>query len=184
MAKENAKRNRASNLKRLQLFTTITLVLTALHILHRYFVVAGDDGIGLRDFFVVSFWFSQEWMAIRLLRAHGTPTLTSSGDIDTCPDLANPLELGVFSYAQDLLWTAWGVQFLSFLSSWFLALYTAVPAFALHKAWTMFIGPLLSQRSAAVAQAQQPVHEEPVEAEEGALSKLRRRRGEARAGKK
>lgn len=178
MAKDTAKRNAKKNAARIQNFRVITLSLLAISIAFYWMY---DGFPGWRGWMLFAFWFSQEWYAISLLAARGAPaTDPSTGDIVDCVDLSEVEQLGFFSYAQDCLWVCWFVQLLSAVfSAWFALLYSVVPMYALWKAWSTVLSPLLSMYFARNS-SQTPQNKE----EDDPRERLRRRRDEARGVRK
>ena len=185
MARENAKKHVKSNASRLTLFRQISYALLALQVFVLW--LSDRDGdlttlSGLASFAVsVGFWFGQEMLSIKLLEKCSSPEYDASGDILDCVDLSDPQQLGVFSYAQDLLWVCWGVQFLSsVVSRYFLVLYLPVPAIAVYKGFTTFISPMLARRGGAGGAGEESADKT---GHDDARSRLQRRREELRQRK-
>ena len=145
MAHDTAKKNNKKNLARLWKFRLITLVVNAVYC---FFTIIFNQSFvpGMYDVLGLLFWFSQEWIAITLLKVRGAPTTDeASGEIIDCADLSKPEDLGYYSWAQDMLWICWVVQLLvTIVSPYFWAIYAIIPLFGLYKAWSFVIYPLLS----------------------------------------
>ncbi|EKG05478.1 hypothetical protein TCSYLVIO_003449 [Trypanosoma cruzi] len=144
MAKDTAKKNMRRNEERMRRFTICTL---AVNVLSLVFIIYHRGSLPwFRDVVGVGFWAAQEFVALFLLKAFAKPTCSSTGELLECPDASNPSELGMYSYAQDLLWVCWVVELLCYLFHWaFFLLYLPIPAMALYQFWA-FIGPLLLRR--------------------------------------
>ncbi|ORC91213.1 uncharacterized protein TM35_000062180 [Trypanosoma theileri] len=144
MAKDTAKKNMRSNESRMYVFTLLTLAVNILSIIFTMYFRGGLPSFG--DLVGLGFWAGQEYVALSLLKRFAKPVYSSTGDLLECPDVSNPQELGVYSFAQDVLWVCWVVQLLCYLFHWaFVVFYLPVPATAIYKVW-QFVGPLLMQR--------------------------------------
>lgn len=191
MANNNAKKYAKSNAQRLLLFRQVTLVCVGLHLLCVflnylfYFDWETRSFVGslFWDLSALSFWGVQEYLALSALAAQGAPTLDEEGNISECIDLQDPAQLGIYSYAQDLLWVCWAVQVLTRLSSWFILFYIPVPLMALSKGWSMVVAPMLNARAAAGRRAQPEEDEDDAAGNLDPRSRLKNRRAELRAGK-
>lgn len=198
MAKNTAKINVRKNQARLRLFWLITAACNLVHLA----AIWWTSGLPptLWQFFAITFWLGQQAGAMRVLASWGRATLDEMGNLDACADLSDPSQLGLASYAQDLLWVCWALQVLSSaVSSYFSIFYVAVPVFAVAKLWSSVIGPMLSARSqmaqgaAGMGGAQPGQYGSPAGGQPGGAlpagaddprSRLQRRREEARGGKK
>jgi hypothetical protein len=187
MAKNTAKANIKSNATRLLTFLSITIAVNVLHLAALWWTSGLPPSfwqtLGL------AFWAGQEFVALKFLQARGAAAYDAEGRLEECIDLSDPAQLGLASYAQDLLWVCWGLQVLSnVVSSYFGFLYLAVPIYGVSKAWSTIISPLLSQRASmqAMAQQQQQQHAggPPPDPNADPRNRLQRRREEARQGKK
>ena len=167
MAKDNAKKNAISNASRLKLFLVITIAVNAVWLISpllslfggssssENIIEDGNDSWSLFQLiFYLSFWAGQEYFAYIQLYKAGQPSMdASTGKISDCIDLADPAQLGLMSYAQDLLWVCWGLQLLTqYVSSKFWILYFLIPVFAVYKIFTGFIKPMLGMAGQAMGQ--------------------------------
>lgn len=179
MAKDTAKKNLRSNKSRLALFRGITVVINIVYLLSLV-VSVGLEGISVGSLFAVVFWAVQEYAALALLAARGSGEYNESGELQDCVDIADPQQLGIYSYAQDLLWVCWAVHLLTSWSSWCFFLYLPVPVVALYKSWSYVLGPLLSRFLQSSSSQQQQGDLQPAD---DPRSRLQRRREELRARK-
>ncbi|RNF23142.1 uncharacterized protein Tco025E_02890 [Trypanosoma conorhini] len=144
MAKDTAKKNMRRNEARMRTFTVCTWAVNVLSL--AYLVYHRGSLPCLREVVGLGFWAGQEFVALALLKQFARPSYSSTGELLDCPDASNPSELGVYSFAQDLLWVCWVVGLLCCLFHWaFFLLYLPVPAMAMYKGWSL-IGPLLRRR--------------------------------------
>lgn len=172
MAKDTAKKNLRSNEARMKLFWQITAGINAIYLISIAFF--GDLWWG--SILGWLFWVCQEYLALKLLAARGSPELSETGEILDCIDLSDHNQLGIYTYAQDLLWVCWVSHSLCAVSSYFLVLYLPVPFVALKKAWEFVISPLLSRMTQSKAPTPEPQ-------EDDVRSRLQRRREQLRARK-
>lgn len=175
MAKETAKRNARTNATRLRWFRIITVAVNAVYLLS---LVLSSEASVLSIWSVcwILFWATQEYAALLALTAHGAPQSDASGDIVDCNDLSDPQQLGLYSYAQDLLWVCWAVQLLTVVSGWFLFLYIPVPAMAFSKVFP-FLKAIFPGGRSAQSQTAMP------EQEDDLRTRLQRRRDQVRQRK-
>jgi hypothetical protein len=182
MARETAKKNVKSNAARIQLFRRVTVALFAIQIVWAWLydsLIPTSFGSAFSLIGGLTFWVGQELVCISLLEKTGAPEYDSSGDLTNCTDLSDPNQLGVMSYAQDVLWVCWAVQVLvTTVSSYLVVLYLPVPALGAYKGFSYFISPLLAARRAQQA----GVGSEPSRSDDP-RSRLQRRREELRARK-
>ncbi|KAH9577713.1 SRP-independent targeting protein 2/TMEM208 [Trypanosoma melophagium] len=144
MAKDTAKKNMRKNETRMRVFTLFTLSVNVISIIFLMYSRGGLPSLG--DLLGLVFWAGQEYVALSLLKRVATPLYSPTGDLLECADVSNPAELGVYSFAQDVLWVCWVVQLLCYLFHWaFVVFYLPVPATAMYKAWQL-VGPLIMQR--------------------------------------
>lgn len=175
MAKETAKKNARTNATRLQWFRTVTTAINGVYLLN---LVLWSDGpmFSIWSIFWILFWGAQEYIALLVLTSHGAAQLDASGDVVDCIDLSDPQQLGIYSYAQDLMWVCWAVQLLTCISNWFFVLYLPVPLMALSKALPLIQGMFARSRG--------PQHPQGMEQpEEDLRSRLQRRRDQIRQRK-
>lgn len=173
MAKETAKRNVKANAARIQKFRLMTIVLAAIQFGGLYFRGDAADFWSLVD---LAFWTGQEWFMVRLLASAGSASYDQMGNIDSCIDLSDPKQLGFYGYAQDVLWLCWALQpSVFFISPSLRYLWAVVPIFAVWKAWTGLIKPMLAMRGGG-AEQQQPGAEAPAEESNDPRNRLQRRR--------
>lgn len=182
MSKETAKKNIKSNQVRILVFLLITAILNILFTLHVLYI----DSAAWTTWEMIKvqgiFWLGQELIALKLLWSAGQPVYSpETGALVECVDISDAAQLGLLSYAQDLLWVCWAVQFLSqFVSRTAGMLYLAVPGYGAYKLWEKVISPFLemrrTQRDAAAAANQDggAAGEEPMDAR----SRLERRKQE------
>jgi hypothetical protein len=175
MAKETAKKNARSNATRLQWFRTVTTVINAVYLLNLLVWTEGPM-FSVWSIFWMLFWATQEYVALVVLTTHGTAELDASGDVVDCIDLSDPQQLGIYSYAQDLMWVCWAVQLLTCVSNWFLVLYLPVPITAVVKALPLLQGMFSRSRGPQ----QTGGMEQP---EDDLRSRLQRRRDQIRQRK-
>ena len=165
------------NVSRLRLFLVVTLSINIISIA----AAALRGSLFSAAFFSGTlFWASQEYVALLLLRSRAAPETLPDGEIVECADISSPEELGLYSYAQDLLWVCWAAHGLSSLSSWFVIIYAPVPAMALYKSksiWTLLLGGLFGDSSATSS----PSNSDPTDSDP--RSRLHRRRAELRQSK-
>jgi hypothetical protein len=149
MAKDTAKKNIKSNQVRLRNFLIITVAVNLLWLLQPLVLASNDDPNSSWTIFSIlsglSFWAGQEYFTLRQLHNAGQPTYDENGNLQDCIDLSDPDQLGILSYAQDILWSCWALQLLTqFVSPKFWYLYLAIPVFAVYKLWTGFLQPMLN----------------------------------------
>lgn len=156
MAKDTAKKNIKSNQARLRNFLIITVVINALWLLQPFFLASEEDGWTIFSILSgLSFWVGQEYFTYNQLFKAGQPVYDENGNLQECIDLSDPDQLGILSYAQDILWSCWALQLLTqFVSSKFWYLYLAIPIFAVYKIWTGFLQPMLNMARGAQQQGQ------------------------------
>lgn len=174
MAKDTAKKNVIANASRLKIFLIITIAVNAVWLISPLISFFGDKpsetNVAVEDsasnnnewslfqiIFYLSFWAGQEYFAYIQLYKAGQPSMdASTGKISDCIDLSDPAQLGLLSYAQDLLWVCWGLQLLTqYVSSKFWLLYFLIPVFAVYKIFTGFIKPMLGMAGQAMGNGQQ-----------------------------
>ncbi len=186
MARETAKKNLKSNAARIAFFRQVTGALLVLQLVSAWFHSHPADDSSrtasvssvLGFLACLTFWFGQEWLCISLLEKSGAPERDANGELLDCTDLSDPQQLGVMSYAQDVLWVCWAVQFLvTVVSSYCVILYLPVPILAVVKAFTSFVSPMLAARRS------QQQEDSKGERGDDARSRLQRRREELRSRK-
>ena len=178
MAKDTAKKNIKSNASRLRTFLIITVAVNILWLLQPLFFSSssttksistteeGDEVEIIVDdpnawtlfqiIYHLLFWVSQEFFAYQQLYKAGQPEYDSMGNLQSCTDLSDPAQLGLLSYAQDLLWSCWALQLLTqYVSKKFWYLYWLIPIFAVYKIFVSFIKPMLGLASGALGGGQQ-----------------------------
>mmetsp|Transcript_49714 Transcript_49714/g.57258 ORF Transcript_49714/g.57258 Transcript_49714/m.57258 type:complete len:184 (-) Transcript_49714:42-593(-) len=180
MAKDTAKKHWKSNEERLKFFQFTSLAILAVDVLVA--VLFSNSGVTWGWTFMLAFWAGQYYITLRLLYFCGQPTFhETSGELIDCIDLKDPEQLGVYSYAQDLLWVCWVVETLSLYSWWGLVLYAPVPMVVTYKAWSMLLSPMISRFfSSGRPSAGQ---DDKSAAEADPRTRLQRRREELRARK-
>ncbi|KEG11695.1 hypothetical protein DQ04_02361070 [Trypanosoma grayi] len=148
MAKDTLKKNVRRNETRMRIFTIAVFVINAVSIIAIMYYRGSVPH--LVDIAGVTFWAGQEYMALALLKRFAKPTYSSTGELLDCPDASNPAELGVYSFAQDVLWVCCAVQLLCSLFHWaFVIFYLPVPAMAMYKLWHLLAPLLLLRRGAS-----------------------------------
>jgi hypothetical protein len=145
MAKSTAKKNVQTNQTRMLTFLAITVGLNVCWLLYALYLDK-STWTTWELCRTMGFWLAQELLALRLLWSAGAPVY-HEGQLVECIDLSDTAQLGFMSYAQDLLWVCWIIQFLSqfvFRAAWLL--YLVVPGYAFYKLWQKAIGPFLEMR--------------------------------------
>ena len=187
MAKGTAKANVKTNAVRLRNFWAITVACNLVHLAAIWFFSGFPPTFW--QLTAVSFWAGQQFLAMKVLGSRGAPSFDAAGNVDECINLADPDQLGLAGYAQDLLWVSWALQVLAnVVSGYFSMLWLAVPTYGVHKAWGTFIAPMLAQRSQAQQQQQQAMQQQAQQYQqqqaagqpETLQSQLRKRQAEAR----
>jgi hypothetical protein len=181
MAKDTAKKNAIANATRLKIFLAITIVINVIWLiapLSSYFGGGSADDTNnsnnewtlFQILWTFSLWAGQEYLAYTQLYKAGQPTLDSeSGKIIDCIDLSDPQQLGILSYAQDLLWVCWALQLLTqYASPKFWLLFYLIPVFAAYKIFTGFIQPMLGMAKMGAQQQQDPNQQSSSSQQEGA----------------
>ena len=115
--------------------------------------------ISFWSLFEAAFWASHYSAALFSLTALGRPTLADptnpKSEVIECADLSDPKQLGLYSYAQDILWWCWFCQFsYDLVTKYAIALYFPIPCFIAYKIFTGIVSPVLESRS-QMAQQQQ-----------------------------
>ena len=144
MAHENAKKNARNNAARLFKFRIIAAVIAASCFLLDAFVI-GRSATWWGMLLWVAFWGAHNFIPLFFLTALGKPDRNpATNEIIDCVDLSDPKQLGIYSYAQDVLWFCWFLQPLQALfSNWFMLLYLPIPGYAGYKLFSSVLGPLL-----------------------------------------
>lgn len=143
MAKENTKKNAKRNNARMKAFKLFTALANILYLClvfgyHRRGQFYWKDLVGL------VFWMGQEIFCLRALENLGKPTFADDGlTLQSCVDLSNPAELGLYSFVQDMLWVCWAVQVLCGVHGFFFVFYLPIPGIILYKLYCT-AKPLLS----------------------------------------
>ena len=175
MARDTAKKNLRSNNMRLAVFFAVTVASNLIHVVA---ILLSGEG-WWSGLFGISFWSTHQLVALYFLKLKGAASLDEHGDIADCVDISDPANLGMFSYAQDVLWVCWAVQLLSTcISVYFSILYIPIPVLAVSKLWNSVISPILSLRR---QHRQEAVGKE--QNDDTPKNRLQRRREQARKGK-
>eukprot|EP01064_Diplonema_japonicum_P012881 TRINITY_DN2022_c2_g1_i1.p1 TRINITY_DN2022_c2_g1~~TRINITY_DN2022_c2_g1_i1.p1 ORF type:complete len:202 (+),score=41.10 TRINITY_DN2022_c2_g1_i1:62-667(+) len=158
MAKGNAKANDAKNKKLIALFQKISLGINAFVV--AYHLGYKGDFFSVSTILYVAFFAVQEYFALQHLEKHGKPQLGSEGQIVSCVNLADPKDLGLYTYVQDLLWVCWTVQVLLLITSYAWFVYVLVPLYGVYKAWDT-VGPMLKKAAERHSAGQNPLQPQP-----------------------
>eukprot|EP00796_Vickermania_ingenoplastis_P010747 gene10747-7475_t len=177
MAKDTAKKNWRRNEVRMKTFTIIT---AAVNIIYCAVVLHYRGGyIRMVDVLSVLFWAGQEYYCLRALQRFAAPTFAPDGSLQRCPDVSDPAELGIYTFAQDMLWVCWLVQTLCNLHHAFIVFYLPVPATIIYKGYTL-ARPFLPGWLGGAVQQQEGREEDqaaPQTREERRREAIKRRKG-------
>eukprot|EP00758_Cryptobia_borreli_P009011 Tbor_TRINITY_DN5439_c1_g1::TRINITY_DN5439_c1_g1_i1::g.24357::m.24357 len=174
MAHENAKKSARKNEFRLRLFILISVGISLLsaviplifstpnlsspQLSETINFTSSQEDASMREhskfsytwfLFKLVFWAGHYVPTILLLKQLGRPDRSASGEIISCIDLSIPEQLGMYSYAQDIMWMCWVAHFMSsVVHSIFIILYLPIPGFALYKVFGSVIMPLYNAKTA------------------------------------
>eukprot|EP00906_Rhabdomonas_costata_P029421 RCo041523 len=148
MAKDTAKRTHKRNQTRLAVFAGVTVALNVLFLAWRAWWYA-DTFTALHNLGWLAL-AGGEGYALYLLYTHALPSLDEQGKVEACEDLS---ELhGIPTYAQDVLWVSWFVQFTTaVVSEWFWLFYLVIPGYAGYQLWVNVAVPYIEMKKAMMA---------------------------------